>query len=105
MSCPRSPRTSVCLSPLPANEASRTPRILLGGQHQPTLLRHLEGLSRRKGQARAFLIQFTETCCHLAQYGNDRFDLAVVQAPASAEAAEVIGHLTRIARQGLITRR
>ncbi|ATP44194.1 hypothetical protein V7V80_04165 [Pseudomonas kermanshahensis] len=105
MSCPRSPRTSVCLSPLPANEASRTPRILLGGQHQPTLLRHLEGLSRRKGQARAFLIQFTETCCHLAQYGNDRFDLAVIQAPASAEAAEVIGHLTRIARQGLITRR
>jgi hypothetical protein len=93
------------LSPLPANEASRTPRILLGGQHQPTLLRHLEGLSRRKGQARAFLIQFTETCCHLAQYGNDRFDLAVIQAPASAEAAEVIGHLTRIARQGLITRR
>jgi hypothetical protein len=90
---------------LPANQASRTPRILLGGQHQPTLLRHLEGLSRRKGQARAFLIQFTETCCHLAQYGNDRFDLAVIQAPASAEAAEVIGHLTRIARQGLITRR
>ncbi|GHS80097.1 hypothetical protein PPUJ20066_24320 [Pseudomonas putida] len=90
---------------MPANEASRTPRILLGGQHQPTLLRHLEGLSRRKGQARAFLIQFTETCCHLAQYGNDRFDLAVIQAPASAEAAEVIGHLTRIARQGLITRR
>jgi hypothetical protein len=90
---------------LPANQASRTPRILLGGQHQPTLLRHLEGLSRRKGQARAFLIQFTETCCHLAQYGNDRFDLAVIQSPASAEAAEVIGHLTRIARQGLITRR
>ena len=57
MSCPR---TSVCLSPLPASQASRTPRILLGGQHQPTLLRHLEGLSRRKGQARAFLIQFAD---------------------------------------------
>ncbi len=102
MSCPR---TSVCLSPLPASQASRTPRILLGGQHQPTLLRHLEGLSRRKGQARAFLIQFADTCCHLAQYGNDRFDLAVIQAPALDEAAEVIGHLIRIARQGLITRR
>ena len=102
MSCPR---TSVCLSPLPANQASRTPRILLGGQHQPTLLRHLEGLSRRKGQARAFLIQFADSCCYLAQYGTDRFDLAVIQAPALEEAAEVIGHLTRIARQGLITRR
>ncbi len=102
MSCPR---TSVCLSPLPASQASRTPLILLGGRHQPTLLRHLEGLSRRKGQARAFLIQFADSGCHLAQYGNDRFDLAVIQAPAPDEAAEVIGHLTRIARQGLITRR
>lgn len=102
MSCPR---TSVCLSPLPVSQASRTPRILLGGRHQPTLLRHLEGLSRRKGQARAFLIQFADSGYHLAQYGNDRFDLAVIQAPAPNEAAEVIGHLTRIARQGLITRR
>ena len=102
MSCPR---TSVCLSPLPASQAARTPRILLGGQHQPTLLRHLEGLSRRKGQARAFLIQFADAGCRLAQYGNDRFDLAVIQAPAQDEAADVIGHLTRIARQGLITRR
>ncbi|MFJ4054242.1 hypothetical protein ACIPZC_12410 [Pseudomonas sp. NPDC089743] len=102
MSCPR---TSVCLSPLPVSQATRTPRILLGGQHQPTLLRHLEGLSRRKGQARAFLIQFAETACRLEQFGNDRFDLAVIQAPAAQHAAEVIGHLTRIARQGLITRR
>lgn len=102
MSCPR---TSVCLSPLPANQAARTPRILLGGQHQPTLLRHLEGWSRRKGQARAFLIQFAETTCRLEQFGNDRFDLAVIQAPEPDDAAEVIGHLTRIARQGLITRR
>jgi hypothetical protein len=68
-------------------------------------LRHLEGLSRRKGQARAFLIQFAETACHLEQFGNDRFDLAVIQAPAAQDAAQVIGHLTRIARQGLITRR
>ncbi|AGZ34457.1 hypothetical protein C4Q28_18390 [Pseudomonas sp. SWI6] len=102
MSCPR---TSVCLTPLPANQASRTPRILLGGQHQPTLLRHLEGLSRRKGQARAFLIQFAESCFDLEQYGNDRFDLAVIQAPTAQDAGQVIGHLTRIARQGLITRR
>ncbi|WP_449433935.1 hypothetical protein [Pseudomonas putida] len=102
MSCPR---TGVCLSPLPANQVTRTPRILLGGQHQPTLLRHLEGLSRRKGQARAFLIQFAETCGHLGGYADDRFELAVIQAPEAQDAAEVIGHLTRIARQGLITRR
>jgi len=93
------------LSPLPAGQASRTPRILLGGQHQPTLLRQLEGLSRRKGQARAFLIQFAEDACCLEQFGNDRFDLAVIQAPTREDAAEVIGQLTRIARQGLITRR
>jgi hypothetical protein len=41
----------------------------------------------------------------LKQYGSDRFDLAVIQSPTAEEAGEVIGHLTRIARQGLITRR
>jgi len=93
------------LSPLPACQASRTPRILLGGQHQPTLLRHLDGWSRRKGQARAFLIQFVDPAASLGQYASDRFDLAVVQSPGAAEAAEVIGQLTRVARQGLITLR
>ncbi|MHC6224962.1 hypothetical protein ACYU03_09385 [Pseudomonas sp. X10] len=102
MSCPR---TSVCLSPLPASQASRTPRILLGGQHQPTLLRHLDGWQRRKGQARAFLVQFIENSASLGQYANDRFDLAVIQSPSVQDAAEVIGQLTRVARQGLITRR
>ncbi|AXO87876.1 hypothetical protein ACE1YR_15285 [Pseudomonas sp. K1(2024)] len=101
MSCPR---TSVCLTPLPADQAARTPRILLGGQHQPTLLRNLDGFSRRKGQARAFLIQFAENACDLARYASDRFDLAVIQAPTGEHAGEIIGHLTRIARQGLITR-
>ncbi|WP_028694407.1 hypothetical protein [Pseudomonas cremoricolorata] len=102
MSCPR---TSVCLSPLTAHQAARTPRILLGGQHQPTLLRHLEGLSRRKGHARAFLIQFADRDSDLARYASDRFDLAVIQSPAAEVAGEVIAQLTRIARQGLITRR
>ncbi|MBJ9977298.1 hypothetical protein IAE35_19130 [Pseudomonas sp. S75] len=101
MSCPR---TSVCLTPLLADSAARTPRILLGGQHQPTLLRNLDGFSRRRGQARAFLIQFAESACNLAHYGTDRFDLAVIQAPSGEQAAETISHLTRIARQGLITR-
>lgn len=102
MSCPR---TSVCLTPLPVDQAARTPRILLGGQHQPTLLRNLDGFSRRKGQARAFLIQFVEAACDLAQYGSDRFDLAVIPAPSAEQADDVIAQLTRIARQGLITRR
>ena len=87
MSCPR---TSVCLTPLAKDQASRTPRILLGGQHQPTLLRNLDGFSRRKGQARAFLIQFFETCTQLGEYANDRFDLAVIQAPAAEDAADVV---------------
>ncbi|WP_434771170.1 hypothetical protein [Pseudomonas entomophila] len=98
------PRTSVCLSPLAKACLTRTPRILLGGHHQPTLLRHLDGLSRRKGQARAFLIQFAEVGQDLSEHADDQFDLAVVQAPVGGGAAEVIGHLTRIARQGLITR-
>ncbi|MDZ5601769.1 hypothetical protein SJI00_03120 [Pseudomonas sp. RP23018S] len=104
MSCPR---TSVCLSPLAVQPSARTPRILLGGAHQPTLLRHLEGLSRRKGHARAFLIQFVDVSLQvdLARYANDRFDLAVIQAPAADVADQVIAQLTRIARQGLITRR
>ncbi|PWB30719.1 hypothetical protein DCO48_19395 [Pseudomonas sp. SDI] len=101
MSCPR---TSVCLTPIPSSQSARTPRILLGGQHQPTLLRYLDGWPRRKGRATAFLIQFCDNTSSLSHFGNDRFDLAVVQAPSREDAAEVIGHLTRIARQGLITR-
>lgn len=101
MSCPR---TSVCLTPIPSSQSARTPRILLGGQHQPTLLRYLDGWPRRKGRATAFLIQFADHSLSLSHFANDRFDLAVVQAPSAEDAAEVIGHLTRIARQGLITR-
>lgn len=101
MSCPRS---SVCLTPLPSDQSARTPRVLLSGPHQPTLVRFLDGWPRRKGRATALLIQFVECESSLADYADDRFDLAVVQAPAQENAAEVIGHLTRIARQGLITR-
>jgi len=101
MSCPR---TSVCLTPLPATQATHTPCILLGGRHQPSLLRHLDGLSRRKGQARAFLVQFVEATASLARYRDDHFDLAVIQSPSRDAAAETIGELIRVARQGLITR-
>lgn len=101
MSCPRS---SVCLTPLPSGESARTPRVLLSGPHQPTLVRFLDGWPRRKGRATALLIQFVDDVAALADYANDRFDLAVVQSPCAEDAAEMIGHLTRIARQGLITR-
>ncbi|MDD1012607.1 hypothetical protein [Pseudomonas rubra] len=101
MSCPRS---SVCLTPLPASQGTRTPRILLGGSHQPTLLRYLDGWPRRNSRNSAFLIQFADPRDSLGQFANDRFDLAVIQAPNALDAAEVIGHLTRVARQGLITR-
>lgn len=102
MSCPR---PIVCLAPLPASSAPRNPRILLVGQHQPTLLRYLDGWPRRAGKASAFLIQFIDPSQSLANLANNRFDLAVVQSPAAEHAAEVIGHLTRVARQGLVTLR
>ena len=102
MSCPR---PIVCLTPLPASSAPRNPRILLVGQHQPTLLRYLDGWPRRAGKASAFLIQFIDPSEPLAHLANNRFDLAVVQSPSAERAAEVIGHLTRVARQGLVALR
>ncbi|WP_110972077.1 hypothetical protein [Pseudomonas huaxiensis] len=101
MSCPRS---IVCLTPLSSSQSARAPRVLLIGPHQPTLVRLLDGWPRRKGRATALLIQFVDDVAALADYTNDRFDLAVVQSPAREDAAEMISHLTRIARQGLITR-
>ena len=44
------PRPFVRLAPITANQTSRNPKILLGGKHQPTLLRYLDGWPRRKGQ-------------------------------------------------------
>ncbi|MBD1588720.1 class I SAM-dependent methyltransferase [Pseudomonas typographi] len=100
MSCPR---PIVCLAPLStARLHSRTPSILLCGQHQPTLLRCLDGWPRRNGKAAALAIQFVEAGQDLAGFADDRFDLAVVQSPKVGDAATVIGHLTRIARQGLL---
>jgi hypothetical protein len=67
-------------------------------------LRYLDGWPRRNGGPHAFLIQFVDTPQSLAHFKDDQFDLAVVQAPDAEHAGEVIRHLTRIARQGLITR-
>ncbi|MFL6532902.1 MAG: class I SAM-dependent methyltransferase, partial [Pseudomonas sp.] len=41
----------------------------------------------------------------LARFANDSFDLAVIQSPTKTDAPEMIRQLTRVARQGLITRR
>ena len=92
------------LSQAPANEpkVARNPRILLAGSHQPMLLRCLDGWPRRGGKPSAFLIQFTDDATAFARYATDRFDLAVVQAPNAQQREDVLGHITRIARQGLI---
>ncbi|EZI28015.1 class I SAM-dependent methyltransferase [Pseudomonas extremaustralis] len=98
-------RPLIRLAPITAALTQRNPKILLGGNHQPTLLRYLDGWPRRTGRASAFLIQFAEDGESLARFATDSFDLAVIQAPSAADAKEVIHQLTRIARQGLIARR
>ena len=99
------PRPLVRLAPITANLALRNPKILLCGKHQPTLLRYLDGWPRRKGRASAFLIQFVEQGDGLERFATNRFDLAVIQSPRAEDAEVVIRHLTRVARQGLITLR
>ena len=99
------PRPFVRLAPITANQASRNPKILLGGKHQPTLLRYLDGWPRRKGQTSAFLIQFVEAGDELARFAADSFDLAVIQSPSAENAELVIHNLIRVSRQGLITLR
>lgn len=98
-------RPLIRLAPITADLVQRNPKILLGGNHQPTLLRYLDGWPRRTGRPSAFLIQFVEDGESLARFASDSFDLAVIQAPSAEQAAEVIRQLTRISRQGLITRR
>lgn len=101
MSCPR---PLIRLSPFTSPLTRRNPRILLGGSHQPTLLRYLDGWPRRNGKPTAFLIEFIDHGESLSRFANDRFDLAVVQAPSADKAEDYIKQLIRVARQGLITR-
>lgn len=92
-------------APITAHLSQRNPKILLGGNHQPTLLRYLDGWPRRSGGPAAFLIQFVDDGESLARFANDSFDLAVIQAPGIEDAPEMIKQLIRVARQGLIARR
>lgn len=102
MTCPQ---PLLRLAPITTGLVLRNPRILLGGSHQPTLLRYLEGWPKRWGRQRNFLIQFAREGESLSRFASDSFDMAVIQTPAAEELPEVLGQLVRVARQGLITRR
>ena len=103
MTC--SQAAQIRIVPITTRLARRNPRILLCGTHQPTLLRYLDGWPRRSGGPAAFLIQFVDDGESLARFATDSFDLAVIQAPSAEDAPDMIKQLTRVARQGLITRR
>ncbi len=98
-------RPLIRLAPITSGLALRNPKILLGGSHQPTLLRYLEGWPKRWGAPRTFLIQFVGDDESLQRFARDSFDLAVVQAPSAANLESCVRELVRVARQGLITRR
>ncbi|QGZ30691.1 class I SAM-dependent methyltransferase [Stutzerimonas stutzeri] len=98
-------RAPLRLAPITGGLVRSNPKILLGGSHQPSLLRYLDGWPRRWGKPRAFLVQFAGADESLAQFAADSFDLAVIQAPHGERLDECIRELTRVARQGLILRR
>ncbi|WP_447591643.1 class I SAM-dependent methyltransferase [Aquipseudomonas campi] len=91
------------LAPITSGLFARNPRILLGGNHQPALLRYLDGWPKRWGRPRSFLIQFNREGESLARFASNSFDMAVVQAPPAEHIEELVRELTRVARQGLIT--
>lgn len=100
MTCPQ---PLLRLAPITTGLVLRNPRVLLGGSHQPTLLRYLEGWPKRWDRQRNFLIRFAREGESLSCFASDSFDMAVIQAPSSEELPEVLGQLVRVARQGLIT--
>ncbi|MCY1272509.1 hypothetical protein D9M68_206210 [compost metagenome] len=102
MTCPQ---PLIRLAPITSGPLLRNPKVLLGGAHQPTLLRYLEGWPKRWSRPHTLLIQFARDGESLARFAADSFDLAVVQAPSAAQLPELVRELTRVARQGLITRR
>lgn len=102
MNCPQ---PLIRLAPITSGPVLRNPKILLGGQHQPTLLRYLEGWPKRWAGPRTLLIQFVHDGESLARFASNSFDLAVLQAPSAEQLEESVRQLIRVARQGLITRR
>lgn len=103
MNCPQ---PLVRLAPISTGLLARNPRVLLAGQHQPALLRYLDGWPKRWANPRTFLIRFARSEAEdLRRFAADSFDFAVIHAPAADQLEPTIGALVRVARQGLITRR
>lgn len=100
-----SPQPLIRLAPITSGAARSNPKILLGGSHQPTLLRLLDGWAKHRGGSRALLIQFVHEGESLARFASDSFDMAVLQAPRAEDLQDGVRELIRVARQGLITRR
>jgi len=98
-------RAPLRLAPITGGLVRSNPKILLGGSHQPSLLRYLDGWPKRWGRPRAFVVQFTGADESLAHFPSNSFDLAVVQAPSADRLEECVRQLTRVSRQGLIVRR
>ncbi|KUM44069.1 hypothetical protein [Pseudomonas sp. EpS/L25] len=93
------------LTPLTQGKLACHPAILLGGPDQPTLLRYLEGWPKRWPHSRTLQIRFADQVEQLRAFGDDSFDFAVVQSPGRAGLEPLVRELTRVARQGVITRR
>lgn len=103
MNCPR---PHLHFSPLLPATASRHPHVLLVGTHQPHLLKYLEGWPKCWPGARNFLVRFSgPQAPDLQALPTDSYDLVVVGAEALPVTAELVGHLVRVARQGLISLR
>jgi hypothetical protein len=98
------PQPHIRLAPLTSGSL-RNPKILLGGSHQPTLLRYLDGWPKRWGCPATFMIQFVHDGESLGRFASNSFDLAVLPASCAEQLEESVRQLVRVARQGLITRR
>jgi hypothetical protein len=101
----KSPQALISLAPITGGLTQRNPNILLGGSHQPTLLRYLDGWPQCWAGPRSLLSNFVHDDESLARFASNQFDMAVIQAPTSIQLEETVRQLTRVAKQGLITRR
>ncbi|KRW59830.1 hypothetical protein [Pseudomonas sp. TTU2014-080ASC] len=99
------PQPHIRLAPITSGLALRNPKILLGGSHQPTLLRYLDGWPKRWTGQKNLLISFVHDGESLSRFATDQFDIAVIQSPAADQVEDMVRQLIRVARQGLITRR
>lgn len=97
------PQPLVRLAPITTGMNSGRPRILLCAKQVAGISRYVEGWSRHNNR-RKLLVESLDQSTLLAELLSDSFDLAVVQAVAAVELDDLVHHLVRVARQGLITR-